>query len=209
MKRPLLKICGITSLEDARYAVRIGADAIGLILYPESPRFISLAKAIEIAAALPEYIRKVAVTVNASQEKLTEIVASNRFNVIQLHGDEDVETIQRLKRKIEVWKALTLRSAIECERAMTSPADCLVVDSRIPGCYGGTGMLCNWEYAAKLAAVRRVILAGGMTPENCIAAYQAVYPWGMDFNSGVETAPGKKNYNKLDALFSCFQQRKN
>ena len=208
-----VKICGITSVADAQYAVQAGADLIGLNFYPRSPRAVSETTAKEIRAALPAHVLCVGVFVNATRARIAALVESLELDAIQFHGDEDatalegwsVQTIQAVRvQQDESLLELSghSRPAELAELVARSQADYVLLDTYRPGRYGGTGTMFAWEQAASLPVpfLARTILAGGLTPENVAEAVRTVRPWAIDVASGVESAPGRKDVEKLHAF---------
>ena len=191
-----LKICGLTKREDVEAAIKAGARYLGFIFYDKSPRHVTPEQVKEISRDLPEGVKKVGVFVNASIEDIQQIVEFCSLDVVQLHGDESPEFARQLKG-IEVWKALSLRNTADMKRAENYPADAVLVDAMTAEQRGGTGQLCDWSLAAELSSIRSVILAGGISPLNIKEAIAQVKPVIIDVNSGVESAPGIKDKNKL------------
>ncbi|RUM88595.1 MAG: phosphoribosylanthranilate isomerase [Thermodesulfatator sp.] len=197
-----VKICGITRLEDARLAVSLGAQALGFIFYRRSPRYISPEAAREIVKQLPPLITTVGVFVNESPEVIREMVERVGLDLVQLHGDEPPDLARTFFPR--VIKALRLASEEDlssidlyrgCVRAV-------LVEPRVKGLYGGTGQTLSWELAYKATQKGLpVILAGGLAPENVSEAVRRVRPYAVDVNSGVERAPGKKDPERMRALF--------
>jgi phosphoribosylanthranilate isomerase len=194
----MVKICGITRHEDAEAAVTLGAAAIGFIFWPKSPRFIDPYRARSIARQLPPFIATVGVFVNQSRDYINGVASLVPLSVVQLHGDETPSFAARLSRP--VLKAVTGR---ETAVGWPKPA-MLLVDVHDPEKRGGTGQAADWTMAAELARAQRIVLAGGLTPENVAGAVAAVQPWGIDVSSGVERAPGIKDPQKIAALFTAI-----
>ncbi len=199
-----VKICGITSLEDALAAVEAGADMLGFNFYPPSPRCISPETCAEIVRALPPSgVVKVGVFVNAEPETIRRVMQIGGLDLAQLSGDEPPEVLAALSGR--AFKALrpkdgaALRSGLERYTAHDG-APAWLVDAYRPGEYGGTGHAADWGLAADLAARVPILLAGGLRPENVAEAVAQVRPWGVDVASGVETEPGKKDHAGM-ALF--------
>lgn len=186
-----VKICGITSLNDAREAVAAGADALGFVFYPPSPRAIGPQLAAQIIAQLPPFVTTVGLFVNEDPQRVVEIAEQCRLDVLQLHGDEAPEQCVFPGRK--VIKALRLRDERDLAQAAQYRVDALLVDAWVADAYGGTGQLGRWDLARQLASGAVVILAGGLTPDNVAEAVDAVSPFAVDVSSGVEAAPGKKD----------------
>lgn len=191
-----IKYCGITQLQDAQYALDLGVDALGFIFYPKSPRYIDLVAASEIAASLPPFITRVAVTVNASDREVSEICGSGCFDAIQLHGDETIERCSEL-HPVKLIKAVGIPALSGIELA-SYPVSALLLDKASVK-RGGTGEVIDWNLAADLCKSldRPVILSGGLNPENVQKAVEIVQPYGIDVCSGIESEPGKKDYQKM------------
>ncbi len=196
--RPYVKICGLTNKGDALHAADCGADAIGLVFYAKSPRSVSLGIARDICAALPPFITRVGLFVNASPEFIRETVSSCGLDVVQLHGDET--PAQADYSPLRTIKALRVRNLASLDGHEKYQLSTLLLDAWVPGEYGGTGESFNWNIAAAVAATRPVILAGGLTPENVAAAVVQVKPYAVDVSSGVEKAPGEKDPAKVAAF---------
>jgi phosphoribosylanthranilate isomerase len=197
----LVKICGITELEDAELAVDCGAGAVGFVFWPDSPRFIDPSRAYAIAARLPPFVTPVGVFVNQPAEHVNDVAAFVGLGAVQLHGDETVEYAATLARP--VLKAMVLTETTD-ETIERWPSTAMVLlDAHDPVRRGGTGQIIDWTKAAAVAARRRVVLAGGLTPGNVADAIDRVRPFGIDVSSGVESSPGVKDHGKLRALFEA------
>jgi phosphoribosylanthranilate isomerase len=202
MTRPRVKICGITRDVDAQLAVELGADAIGFVFWPSSPRAIAPAVAGPIARQLPEGVTRVGVFVNATPAMVTEVAQKVRLDAAQLHGDEDVDAYADCG--VALWKAVALQSPGSFANAVALPnAITVLVDAHAPVERGGTGLPADWTQAARLAASRPIVLAGGLHAGNVLQAIERVRPWAIDVSSGVEDAPGVKNADKMRALFAA------
>lgn len=210
-----IKICGLTQLADADCVAASGADAVGLNFYARSPRCVTLPTAQAIAAALPASVLKVGLFVNETPERIRELAVSVPLDVVQLHGDETPETIQALAG-LRVMKAFRLGPGEEarvkdfvaaCE-AQQTPLAAVLVDAFHPGSYGGTGQAADWQAALELRTNLRVplILAGGLTAQNVAAAIAAVQPAGVDTASGVESAPGQKDPQRIRDFAAAARQ---
>jgi phosphoribosylanthranilate isomerase len=194
----LVKICGITRLEDAEAAVDAGAGAIGFIFWPRSPRFIDPFRAKQIAARLPAFVTPVGVFVNQPAEYVNSVARLARLGAVQLHGDETIQYASAIGAPI--IKALKVGDT----RVDFWPGhDTVLLDADDPIRRGGTGQTVDWVAAASIAARRKVLLAGGLTPENVADAIARVRPFGIDVSSGVERAPGIKDHQRLRALFEA------
>jgi phosphoribosylanthranilate isomerase len=197
----LVKICGITRLEDAEAAVRFGAAAIGFVFWPGSPRCAVPARARIIVDALPAAMMKVGVFVNQSADEINETVGVAGLTHVQLHGDETPAFAAAMTRPVIKSTSLSAGSARDFD---AWPAETIwLVDADDRARRGGTGTTSDWPAAAALARMRHVWLAGGLTPENVREAIERVRPLGIDVSSGVERSPGVKDHDKLKALFEA------
>jgi len=193
-----VKICGITNREDALQAVAAGADALGFVFYDKSPRCVTPETAAEIIAGLPALVSCVGLFVNAGRERIEQVVAATGLDVVQLHGDESPQECDFGQRRC--YKALRLDDEADLGLADGYSQATLLVDAFVPGEYGGTGKVGNWELAARLAAERPVILAGGLNADNVSVAVTEVMPYGVDVSSGVEASPGRKDPVLVEAF---------
>jgi phosphoribosylanthranilate isomerase len=191
---PFLKICGITRLSDALHAVEHGANALGFVFWPQSPRYISPERAAQIIAALPPDVAAVGVFVNESVDGIRAVVAETGITAIQLHGDEAPGYAGALG--LPMLRAITVDQAEQAASAWP-PETTLLMDTGDPVRRGGTGSMVDWQQAASVARGRRIVLAGGLTPDNVAGAIDTVRPFGVDVSSGVEDAPGVKNSDKV------------
>jgi len=205
---PVIKICGITRLSDALHAIEHGAGMLGFVFWPQSPRYIAPDRAAGIVAALPPDVDAVGVFVNESVDGIRAVVAQTGISAIQLHGDEPPDYARALGWP--VLKATTVADADEAAGAWP-PGTTFLMDAADRVRRGGTGTTVDWQRAAAVARGRRVVLAGGLTPDNVAAAIQTVRPFGVDVSSGVEDAPGVKNQDKvarfLASARSAFESR--
>jgi phosphoribosylanthranilate isomerase len=196
----LVKVCGITRLEDADAAVAAGARALGFIFWPESPRFLDPHRARAIVSALPPFVTTVGVFVNQPIAYVNGVAALARLSAVQLHGDETIDEAARVARP--VVKAIGVSAATQAGAADAWPARVtMLVDAHDPRRRGGTGRTIDWTVAAAIAARRRTILSGGLTADNVADAVARVRPFGIDISSGVERAPGIKDHARMRALF--------
>jgi phosphoribosylanthranilate isomerase len=200
-----VKICGITRVEDAALAVDLGADAIGFIFWPKSPRFVAPAQAATISRQLPPFVTRVGVFVDASPEEVRSTVASAGLDVAQLHGAENLHDYGDVGARLIRSVALVDEAGV-LEAAALPGHVMPLVDTADPVLRGGTGRVANWDRASVLAGQRPIILAGGLTAENLADAVHHVQPWGIDVSSGVEAAPGLKDANRMRALFEQLAQ---
>ena len=195
-----VKICGITNAEDARVACKAGVDAIGLNFYLRSPRALSLEEAVELRASIPSGVQVFGVFVNAEVGEVMKIFRDARLDALQLHGDESPTMVAQLARIAPVFKALRVGPDFSAATLDDYPdVSGFLFDAAkvMPGQYGGTGRLADWEVAQQAARSHRVILAGGLNAENVAAAILQVRPYGVDVASGVEAWPGAKDHAQL------------
>ena len=189
-----IKVCGITRLTDALHAVDQGATAVGFVLWPHSPRAVTVDRAAEIIAELPSHVMAVGVFVNEPVDGIRAIAEQARLTAIQLHGDEPPAYADALDWP--VIRAVSVGDIGQVSEAW-SPETALLVDNIDPLRRGGTGAVIDWARAAAVAQKRRVVLAGGLTPGNVASAIRAVRPYGVDVSSGVEATPGVKDFAKV------------
>ena len=195
-----LKVCGITSLEDARAAIDCGAEFLGFNFYRKSPRYISPEDARTIIEQLPSGVITVGIFVNEAQpQDVLEILKVSGVQLAQLHGDEDAAYCLEVGAE-RVIKALRVGEDFDVQKILNYPAWAILLDAFDKNLYGGTGKTANWDVAHEAAKLTRLFLAGGLSPENIAEAIQAVEPFAVDVNSGVESAPGIKAVKKLKKL---------
>jgi len=199
-----IKICGITNIEDGLAAASAGADALGFVFHPASPRCVTPGQAREIIGALPPALCTVGVFVNLAAEEVLQIADLCGLDFIQLHGGETREYCCRFPRE-RLIKALSFRSEEEFSSMADYPVRALLVDAHDPVRFGGTGKTCDWNLAGKAAARYPLILAGGLGEENIIAALEAVHPLAVDISSGVEARPGKKDHEKIRSVIAAVR----
>jgi phosphoribosylanthranilate isomerase len=191
---PIFKICGITRLADALFAVREGATAIGMVFWPSSSRRVDAAIAAEVVAALPADVLTVGVFVNATIDEIRQVVNTTGIRVVQLHGDEPPAYVDAIDRPI--FRSTTLDNVAEVVHEWPQDTT-LLLDKADPIRRGGTGEVVDWSRAADLARERRIVLAGGLTADNIEEAITTVRPYGVDVSSGVEASPGVKDFDKV------------
>jgi phosphoribosylanthranilate isomerase len=203
-----LKVCGITRLTDALHAVRHGASALGFVLWPASPRYVAPGRVKEIVAELPSSVMTVGVFVNESVDGIRRVVAATGLTAVQLHGDEPPAYADALPWPL--FRSVSVDSAAGVCDAW-GPEATLLLDAADSTQRGGTGRTVDWARAAVLARGRRVVLAGGLTPQNVAEAIATVRPYGVDVSSGVEEAPGVKDFSKVTEFLAnartAFGQR--
>ena len=190
-----IKICGITHLDDALTAVEGGADALGFGFVPDTPRYIEANPAAEIIAQLPPFITTVGLFVDEDSTKISTIADQCRLDVIQLHGDECPEFCHALGGRI--IKALRVKDVTSLSRLTDYNVSAFLLDTYVEGKMGGTGRVFDWNLAVKAKTYGRVILAGGLNPDNVADAVRHVKPYGVDVSSGVEAEPGRKDPDKV------------
>lgn len=196
--RPLVvKICGLTSPEDADACVALGADMLGLNFVPSSPRAIDLATARAIADAVAGRVELVGVVADLDEDTLEALRRGARLDRLQLHGDEPPQQVRR--HAPHAFKALRIGSAADVAAAARYEG-LLLVDAKVPGALGGTGRTVDFTLVAPLSRARPLLLAGGLTAANVADAVRAVSPWGVDVASGVERAPGIKDLDAVAAF---------
>ncbi len=192
MTRTRVKVCGITREADAALAVELGADAVGLVFWPHSPRAVTAADAERIVHALPPFVTAVGVFVNQPLDEVADVAARVGLGVIQLHGDEAIETWSRLP--VACVKAVGVDETFDPTMLSTWPSTVTpLLDVRDPVRRGGTGRRIDWALAAQAARIRPIILAGGLRPDSVGAAIAEVRPFAVDVSSGVEAEPGVKD----------------
>lgn len=197
--RTRVKVCGITRVADALVAAEAGADAIGLVFYPPSPRHIDIGQAAQIVRALPPFVTTVALFVNAEDRVIADVVREVGVDLLQFHGDETPAFCARHGRP---WlRALRMRPDIDLrqEAGSFAAARGLLLDAYRPGVPGGTGDTFDWQRVPQDLAPR-VIIAGGLDPANVGAAVRALRPYAVDVSGGVEADKGIKDPDKIRAF---------
>jgi phosphoribosylanthranilate isomerase len=204
-----IKICGITNLNDAEAAIAAGADALGFNLWPGSKRHIVLKEhAVWIRGLQP--VSKIAVLVNAPLEEALRVSEHPAIDAVQFHGDESPEYLSAFaSRGGPFIAAARLSDPSQFPQIAALPTDDLLIDAHVPGAYGGTGAVANFPLAAEFVRThpeRRVLLAGGLIPENVEDAISRVRPYGVDVASGVERVPGLKDHARMQAFFAAVHR---
>lgn len=195
-----VKICGITNLTDARAAVAAGADALGFVFVPGTPRFILPETAAQVIGELPPFVAKVGLFVDADTRTVAETIARTGVDTIQLHGAETPEFARQFRGAVKVIKAFRVRGGETLAQlsAFAGAADAWLLDAFVPGVPGGTGARFDWAHAvAATGSGRPIVLAGGLTSVNVAEAVRLVRPFAVDVSSGVEAAPGRKDPARL------------
>ena len=195
-----VKICGVTTVDDAVACVLAGADAIGVNLVASSPRCVDAERAREIARAVAERASVIGIVANASDEAMRALLMQSELTLLQLHGDETPKALAGLLPL--AYKAVRIGTREDAVLAARYGGDTLLVDAKVEGALGGTGATFDWSLVADLARARKIILAGGLNPENVEAAARAVKPYGVDVASGVEkkSDPRAKDLDRVRAF---------
>jgi phosphoribosylanthranilate isomerase len=201
-----VKICGITSVEDAAAAVQAGTDAIGLVFYSKSPRAVSVAQAAKIAQSVGPFVTVVGLFVNAEPEFVSSVLQQVPLHVLQFHGDETEEYCQQFQRPY--FKALRMKEDLDVSAAMAKfpSAVGILLDAYRPGVPGGTGETFDWQRVPQNSSVP-VVLAGGLNPSNVAQAVESTKIYGVDVSGGVEASPGKKDTDKMLAFVRHAKRR--
>ena len=200
-----VKICGITTWNDARLSIDLGASALGFNFYPPSPRAISPAEAWSIIRRLPPFVEAVGVFVNWPPLVVDALARALRLGSVQLHGAESPKEVDELVRKQRVIKAVqVIRGFRVASLARFRAADAILLDGFARGLHGGTGRAMDWKLARAAGRYGRIILAGGLKPENIVEAIRVAQPYAVDVASGVESRPGRKDPVRLRELFAAI-----
>jgi phosphoribosylanthranilate isomerase len=202
-----VKICGITAWDDARLSVDLGASALGFNFHPPSPRAISPADAWKIIRRLPPFVEAVGVFVNWPPLVVAALARALRLHTVQLHGAESPEEVASLARTHRVIKAVQVKRGFRpTGLSRYRGADGILLDGFARGLHGGTGRTLDWKLARAARRYGRIILAGGLTPENIAEAIRVAEPYAVDVASGVEVSPGRKDPARLRALFAAIER---
>ena len=194
-----IKICGITRTQDALAAAGCGANAIGLVFYAQSPRYVTPERAAELIRVLPPFVMSVGLFVDAVAREVTQTLAQARVDLLQFHGNESPAYCRQFG--VPYLKALRVRAGLDLLQYARDyhDAKALLLDAYVEGTHGGTGATFDWALIPKNLPLP-VVLSGGLTPENITAAIQAVRPWAVDVSSGVELQKGVKDAAKIAAF---------
>ncbi len=199
-----VKICGITSEQDAAAAVAAGADALGFVFVPDSPRYIRADLVERIVAGLPPFVTSVGVFVNQAVDEMLEIAARCRMQAVQLHGEESEEIARRIP--LQVIKAIRVRDRESLRPVATYPANAFLLDAYVEGKAGGTGTTFPWGLVAGVTGKVPIILSGGLRPDSVEAAVRRVRPYAVDVSSGVEIRPGEKDPQKVREFIAAVRR---
>jgi len=202
-----IKICGITNLDDALLAAELGADALGFIFYAKSPRNVAPEAAREIIRQLPPFVAAVGVVVNEEAPVVKDLAARAGLDWVQLHGQESPEYCRSLGLKVIKGFRIKDQDSLDLLGAYQGAARALLLDTYKKGQVGGTGASFDWELAREAKKFGRIILAGGLRPENVARAIEVADPDAVDTASGTEAAPGKKDPAKLRAFFKALSSK--
>lgn len=197
-----VKICGITSEEDALLAVAMGADAVGFNFVPASPRFLAVGRAADIVKRLPPEILTVGIFRNESPERVVDLVNQAGIRAAQLHGHESAEDTRWVRQRVPVVIKAFPGGDPALAHANSYGADITMLDSASPG----SGQVFDWSLAEGAPSGLRLLLAGGLTPDNVGEAIDRVRPWGVDVASGVESAPGVKDPTKVRLFINAARE---
>ncbi|RKU07212.1 phosphoribosylanthranilate isomerase [Candidatus Poribacteria bacterium] len=191
-----IKICGVTNIDDALMSIDAGADALGFNFVPDTPRYLKDTKAAaKIIEQLPPFITTVGLFVNADPELIQSIADECHLDMLQLHGDESPQFCQGFNRR--VIKAVRVKDESSCSHLSDYRVSGYLLDTYVKGALGGTGVAFDWQLAIKAKQYGRIVLAGGLDPDNVASAVQQVRPYGVDVSSRVEASPGRKDPVKV------------
>ena len=199
-----VKICGFTNAENARQAALAGVDAVGLVFYDKSPRHVTIEAAREIVVALPPFVNRVGLFVNANPSLIDEVLCEVALDTLQFHGDETVN--ECMQYDMPFIKSIGVSSKTDLKKISNdfSKASALLLDSYSSNNYGGTGKPFDWSLAC-VEIDLPVILAGGLNPDNVAEAINQVKPFAVDASSGVESAKGVKDIDKIKSFISSVR----
>lgn len=211
-RRIRVKLCGITRIEDAAFAVKQGVDALGFIFAEKSPRNIAVRDASKIIKTIPPFVDRVGVFVDASTERIKRC-ADAGLSYLQLHGNESSQFCEQLRTELpycKIFKAFRIGPASSAEEFSSyhDSVDGFLLDTYVKGESGGTGKVFDWSILKRLQLAKPFLLAGGLSPDNVSNAMEIVRPYGLyalDINSGVEVSPGIKDHSKLEKLMDVVR----
>lgn len=204
---PRIKICGLTRVDEAVGCAELGADAIGLVFFPKSPRHVTDELALAISSAVSDRVKRVGVFVNASFDDILQKVETCRLSAAQLHGRESPELVRRLSEAgIPVIKALFIDGKPDLSKADQYAASAFLVECNKGPLPGGNAMVWDWGAAKEFGADHPLILAGGLSPENITQAVSSALPHAVDVSSGVEASPGRKDLGRVAAFIEAVSK---
>jgi phosphoribosylanthranilate isomerase len=193
-----VKICGMTNLKDVKVAVDGGVDAVGFIFYKKSPRSVTMQAVRKIVLELPPFVNSVGVFVDETAEQINKIADRCKLDRVQLHGDESPAFCKKIRRR--VIKVIRVKDIQSLKKLSDYPVSSFLLDTISEDQYGGTGKVFDWNLAYSAKKYGPIILAGGLTPINVRQAIQRIQPYGVDVCSGVESQPGIKDHQKMQAF---------
>ena len=200
-----IKICGITNIDDALMSIDAGADALGFNFVPGTPRYLKDTKAAtKIIEQLPPFITTVGLFVNADPGLIQSIADECHLDMLQLHGDESPQFCQGFNRR--VIKAVRIKDESSCSHLSDYRVSGYLLDTYVKGALGGTGVAFDWSLAVKAKQYGRIVLAGGLDPDNVASAVQQVRPYGVDVSSRVEASPGRKDPVKVKTFIQSVKE---
>jgi phosphoribosylanthranilate isomerase len=202
--RVRVKICGMTRAEDALHAARAGADAVGLVFHGASPRCVTAAQAAAIAAALPAFVSRVGLFVDADPGAVRAVLDEAALDLLQFHGEEEPDYCRSFGRPYIKTLRMADGADVEAFARRYRDARALLLDAFVPGIPGGTGRVFDWGRVPREPGLP-VILAGGLTPENVGEAVRTVRPWAVDVSGGVEASPGRKDGRRVEAFLRAVR----
>lgn len=204
---PRVKICGFTRADEAAAAAQLGVAAIGLVFYPPSPRYVTVEQAAGICARLPEPVCAVGVFVDVAFDEIMQKVRRCALRGVQLHGKEPPELGERLLREgLVVIRGLYVNKDPSIQQAHLYPASAYLIEYAAGPLPGGNALAWDWSAAVGVSREKPLMLAGGLNPDNVAQAIQAATPDAVDVSSGVESAPGRKNFNKMQAFLKAIRE---
>ncbi|MCL5291211.1 MAG: phosphoribosylanthranilate isomerase [Actinobacteria bacterium] len=198
-----IKICGITNIDDALAAAELGTDAIGFV-FAESPRRVSVRDAAGISSALPPFVLRIGVFVDETADEIIRAVEACALDGVQLHGENDLDISERPGlRKIRIVR---IRTREDIERAARMEADAVLLDSKVEGSPGGTGVKFDWSLLSGVSFASPLMLSGGLRVDDVSEAIRLVKPYAVDVSSGVESSPGQKDRAKIKAFIEAVRR---
>jgi len=201
-----IKICGITNADDAMAAIEAGADALGFMFYEQSPRNVSIASVAKIARELPPFVSLVGVFVDPTEEVIAQAQGECGLDALQFHGQESTAFCERFAHH-RIIKSFRIQNAESLRGLPAYRTAAWLLDSHVPGQLGGTGTRFNWDLASEARKLGRpIILAGGLTARNVAEAIRKVQPYAVDVSTGVESAPGRKDPDKLREFITAARK---
>ena len=203
-----VKICGITNVKDALFAVKLGADALGFVFYKKSPRYIKPAVAKKIISKIPAFINTVGVFVNEKESVVKKIASYCDLDVLQFHGDETSSYCKRFKG-YKIIKAFRVKDDIDISRVYKYKVDAYLLDNYKSGIPGGTGKTFNWDLIKKIKPLRKaIIISGGLTHKNVRKVIKLASPYAVDASSLLERRVGRKDSKLMEAFFRSLKKNK-